>query len=386
MEHRLTTSKPAIACSRETFRLACLLAIAALLASVGPAYAAPAPADPTGDWPLWAYGVTTPPQPGDRAQPQGAPGPRLRPDIPRDDQLRPLRLEGSQVTYTMVELDDWQHTPDWFPEQHGPVPSAIMRGPASLGEQTRACGFCHRLQGGGRPENAPVFGLPVSYFLRQIQDFRAGRRHSSDPRKPNVPTMIAVAAALSDEEARAVAEFWSTQRGGPHVRLIETERAPPTRLHGNLFVRTSEELTEPLVDRIVEVPEDLTRSGGLDDPRSGYVAYVPVGSIDQGRTIVRTGLRAGADTQPVTTPCTACHGDTLMGFGDAPPIAGRSPSYLARQLHDFKTGARQGSLAAQMQPVVAGLGAEDMLVIAAYVASLPRFPGDASAAAANPGP
>jgi cytochrome c553 len=234
------------------------------------------------------------------------------------------------------------------------------------------------VEGGGRPENAPVFGLPVSYFLRQISDFREGRRHSSDPRKPNVPTMIAVASALSEEEARAVAEFWSTQRGGPHVRVIETERAPPTRLRGNLFVKTSEALTEPLVDRIVEVPEDLSRAHQLDDPRSGYTAYVPVGSIERGRTIVLTGIRPdGPDTSAVTTPCTACHGEVLQGSGDAPPIAGRSPSYIARQLHDFKTAARSGSMAAQMQPVVANLGANDMLIIAAYVASLPRYPGDA---------
>ena len=380
----MTHPKPAIAQRRLTVRLARFALTAALATIVPSLQAATAPPDGAGGWPLWAYGVMTPPEPGDSAKPQGSPGPQFRPDVPREDQLRPLHVDGSRVTYTSVELRDWQHTPDWFPEQHGPVPSAIARGPARLGDQTRACGFCHRLQGGGRPENAPVFGLPVSYFLRQIEDFRAGRRHSSDPRKPNVPTMIALATALSDEEARAVAEFWSTQRGGPHVRVIESERAPPTRLAGNLFVRTSDELTEPLVDRIVEVPDDMTSYRELDDPRSGFLAYVPVGSIEQGRTIVRTGLRAGASTQPVTTPCIACHGETLTGLGDAPPIAGRSPSYLARQLYDFKTGARHGSLAAQMQPVVAGLGPDDMLVITAYVASLPRFPGDAVAAAASP--
>jgi cytochrome c553 len=314
------------------------------------------------DWPLWAYGVITPPQPGDTAKPQSAPGPRFRPDLSREEQLRPLQIEGSSRRYTMLELSDWQHTPDWFPEEHGPVPIAISRGPVSLGDQTRACGFCHRIHGGGRPENAPVFGLPVAYFLRQIDDFRAGRRHSADPRKPNVPTMVALARALSDEEARAVAEFYAVQSGGPPVRVIESERAPPVRLHGNLFVKTSEFTSEPLSDRILEVPEDFGRSGSLDDPHSGYVAYVPVGSIARGRTLVEHG----------PLPCATCHGGDLRGSGDAPPIAGRSPSYIVRQLHDFKTGARSGSLAVLMQPVVADLGSGEMLAISAYLASLPR--------------
>lgn len=335
------------------------------------------------DWPLWAYGVTEPPKPGDMAVPQRSPGPWFRPDIPREEQLKPLHLDGSRVSYTMVELDDWQHTPDWFPEQHGPVPSAIARGPESLGDQTRACGFCHRLHGGGRPENAPVFGLPVSYFLRQIADFRAGRRHSADPRKPNVPTMIALASALSDDEARAVAEFWSTQDGGPHVRVIESERAPPTRLQGNLFVKTSEDATEPLVDQIVEVPEDDKRSGRLDDPRSGYVAYVPVGSIARGRTLAHTGRGTSSGAETVTLPCANCHGENLTGLADAPPIAGRSPSYIARQLHGFKTGARSGSMAVLMRPVVAGLSADDILVLAAYVASLPRSSEDPAVPSAS---
>jgi cytochrome c553 len=317
------------------------------------------------DWPLWAYGVTTPPQPGDTAKPQGAPGPRFRTDLSREEQLRPLQIEGSSRRYTMLELSDWQHTPDWFPEEHGPVPVAVSRGPESLGDQTRACGFCHRIHGGGRPENAPVFGLPVAYFLRQIEDFRAGRRHSSDPRKPNVPTMTALVRALSDEEASAVAEFYAAQSGGPPLRVIESERAPPVRLHGNLFVKISEDASEALADRILEVPEDFEKSGKLDDPRSGYVAYVPVGSIARGRTLVENG----------PLPCATCHGGDLTGSGDAPPIAGRSPSYIVRQLQDFKTGARNGSLAALMQPVVADLGPDEMLAISAYLASLPRTSG-----------
>ena len=328
------------------------------------------PIPPARDWPLWAYGITEPPKPGDVAVPQRAAGTWFDPALPREEQLQPVTLEGSSVSYTRVELNDWQHAPDWFPDTHGPVPAAITRGPASLGDATRACGFCHRIHGGGRPENAPVHGLPVAYFLRQIEDFRAGRRHSSDTRKPNIPTMAALSRALSDEEARAVAEFWAAQDGGPRWRIVESELVPPTKLRGNLYVKTSETLSEPIGKRIVEVPEDHERLRRTDDPRLGYMAYVPPGSLARGRALAQNGGDPGAE-MPKTLACTMCHGDDLLGQGDAPPIAGRSPSYLARQLFDFKTGARNGTMAPLMKPVVARLDADDMLAISAYVASLP---------------
>ena len=348
------------------------LAIVAVIGVGGvPAHAAaPARSADVADMPLWAYGVLDPPKPGDTAKPQRAPGPWLDPAIDHDEQLKPLHIEGSGQSYTLFELNDWQHVPDWFPQTHGPVPRVIGHGPASLGAQARACGFCHRVLGGGRPENAPVFGLPVAYFLRQLDDFRGGPRRSSDTRKPNVPTMIGLAKAISDEEALAAAEYWAAQSGGPHLRVIETAKAPPAKPEGNLFIPTAEARTESLVGRILEVPEDPAKSGRIDDPRSGFVAYVPVGSIARGRKI------AGADGQPKESTaasalaCVTCHGARLRGMGDAPPIAGRSPSYIVRQLYDFKTGARNGTMSALMKPVAEHLTTSQMTDVAAYIATL----------------
>ena len=53
-----------------------------------------------------------------------------------------------------------------------------------------------------------------------------------------------------------------------------------------------------------------------------------------------------------------------------PALAGRSPSYIVRQLYDMRHGMRNGQWAALMKPVVAGLSEEDMVAIAAYTASL----------------
>jgi cytochrome c553 len=109
-----------------------------------------------------------------------------------------------------------------------------------------------------------------------------------------------------------------------------------------------------------------------DNPHVGYMAYVPVGSIERGRGLVAASS-AGAQTAalPAAQSCTACHGANLHGLGPAPPLAGRSPSYLVRQLYDFKTGARDGSLAPLMKPVASRLSTQQMTDIAAYIASLP---------------
>jgi cytochrome c553 len=109
-----------------------------------------------------------------------------------------------------------------------------------------------------------------------------------------------------------------------------------------------------------------------DDPRVGFVAYVPPGSIERGRVLAETGRRMGEAGDPVTIPCGTCHGPGLRGLGDAPPLAGRSPSYLARQLHGFRSGARNGTMAGLMKPVVANITAHDMMELTAYLASLPH--------------
>ena len=71
-----------------------------------------------------------------------------------------------------------------------------------------------------------------------------------------------------------------------------------------------------------------------------------------------------------TIPCANCHGPDLKGVGPVPGIAGRSPSYIVRQLYDFQQGVRAGSASDLMKPTVAKLAQEDMISLAAYIASL----------------
>jgi len=101
----------------------------------------------------------------------------------------------------------------------------------------------------------------------------------------------------------------------------------------------------------------------LRDGHAHFVAYVPLGSLQKGRALVAVeNGKAGS--------CTMCHGDDLRGLGPVPRIAGRSPSYIVRQLYDFQTGVRAGGWSPLMKPVVEKLSLDEMISLAAYAASL----------------
>jgi cytochrome c553 len=42
-----------------------------------------------------------------------------------------------------------------------------------------ACGFCHRADGPGGPENTDLAGLPKSYFIQQMAEYKRGARVTS---------------------------------------------------------------------------------------------------------------------------------------------------------------------------------------------------------------
>ena len=73
--------------------------------------------------------------------------------------------------------------------------------------------------------------------------------------------------------------------------------------------------------------------------------------------------------QGKTTPCVTCHGLDLMGVADVPPIAGRSPSYIVRQVWDIQQGTRNGAAVQLMKQAIVNLNGEDLVSIAAYVSS-----------------
>jgi cytochrome c553 len=268
-------------------------------------------------------------------------------------------VPGSSVALTVDQTRDGYNVPDWHPDGHPPMPEIVAHGRKP---EFRACGYCHLPNGFGRPENATIAGLPADYIAQQIADFRSGARRSSEPKMGPPIAMVEIAKAIPDADVGVAAVYFSSLRLKSWIRVVETDTVPKTHVAGSMLVPDAGGGTETLGDRIIETPENLAQTE-LRDAGSGFIAYAPVGSVHKGTELVTTGA-AGK-----TTACGICHGQDLRGLGPVPPIAGRSPSYIVRQLVDFQNGTRNGQWSALMKPVVAKLTVSDMVSIAAYAAS-----------------
>jgi cytochrome c553 len=300
-----------------------------------------------------------PPPGSEPATPAGGRGRGRAGGPPRQPDTSVKHVPGSTQALTLAQIRNYWDVGDWFPNEHPPMPDVVVHGRQP---HVRGCAMCHMPSGQGRPENAPVAGQPYAYIVQQLHDFKAGLRTSAEPRKGNTAQMIEAATDMTDDEIKAAAEYFSSLKWTPWIRVVETATVPKTRLAGNVFFPIADAGTEPIGNRIIETPEDAERFE-LRDPHSGFIAYVPPGSIQKGAALVASG---GGKT----TPCGVCHGPDLKGLGPVPALAGRSPSYIVRQLFDIQQGTRHGTWSPLMKPVVEHLTQDDMLAIAAYAASL----------------
>ena len=95
------------------------------------------------------------------------------------------------------------------------------------------------------------------------------------------------AKAMTDDEMKQAAEYFSSVRWRPHVRVVETKLVPKTQIQGELFIPTGEEgAVEPIGNRIIEVPTDVEQNQVLRNSRGTWIAYVPVGSIKKGQGLI----------------------------------------------------------------------------------------------------
>ena len=115
------------------------------------AFVTPAQVQP--DRPAWAY-VVRPPDYKDPVD---------------DGSLR--HVPDSSKAWTLTQLRDFFFAPDWHPGDHAALPEVVAHGRKP---ELFACGFCHRADGPGGPENATLAGLPEVYIVQQMADFRSG--------------------------------------------------------------------------------------------------------------------------------------------------------------------------------------------------------------------
>ena len=119
----------------------------ALLAAL-PALAAAA------DNPDWAYPVTPRPEP--------------------HDNLVLKQVPGSSKPYTQAQIDDPFNPPDWFPDEHPPMPPIVATGgtqPAGAPARNAICRRATAIR-----NRSSIAGLPARYLIRQMAAFKNGDR------------------------------------------------------------------------------------------------------------------------------------------------------------------------------------------------------------------
>jgi cytochrome c553 len=274
------------------------------------------------------------------------------------DSVTPLHVPGSQAAFTEAQVNDVFFVLDWYPASHPTMPDVVARGrkPSVI-----ACAYCHLADGAGRPENAMLAGLPAVYIMAQLADMKSGARRAAaggtDINVVPALRMAAVARAATSDEAEQAAHYFTSLRPRQRGQVVERTEVPKTVVGRGLYLPAPGGGVEPLGQRLIEIPEDAERHE-RHDPYVAYVTYVPPGSIAHGHTLA-------------TTVCMTCHGNDLRGVGPTvPPLAGRSPSYLLRQLLAFKSGTRSSTAGAPMRAVAATLSLDDMIAAAAYAGTL----------------
>ena len=279
------------------------------------------------------------------------------PGLPSPDPNKIVRVPGSDKQYTEQQVAGPFSPPDWFPNEHPPMPPAVADGvkPAVF-----ACDLCHLPTGAGHPESSSLWGLPPSYFLRQMADYAAGKHKG--PRKG---AMTAIAKAISLEDDRAAAEYYAGLKATPGWdKVVEQAMAPKSAVgEGNMRFATPGGGKEPIGERIIVLPQDEEQARARN-PHFGFIDYVPPGSIAKGKRLAEGG---GGKT----VACAICHGPGLRGgLGEVPSIAGRSTIFIVRQLMDMKSGRRVGAWSSLHDAVDANLDTGDIIALAAYVTSL----------------
>ena len=245
----------------------------------------------------WAYAIT--------------PGPA--PPAAVDDGTRHT-LPGSDRQFTLDQIRNRMGPADWYPGDHPGMPPIVAVGREAAA--IWACSLCHYPNGKGRPENASVVGYPKEYFIQQMYDFKNGLRESAEPRKPNTPLMTGFAVAMTDEEIRAAADYFSSMRWTPWIEVVETDTVPKTRIAGGMHLKLegAEAGTEPLGQPHRRVTRRRRAHGALAQSALGLHCVRPRGSVARGEALAKSGKNGVA-------ACTICHGENLGRPRDGAELA-----------------------------------------------------------------
>lgn len=185
------------------------------------------------------------------------------------------------------------------------------------GKGAAPCMACHGADGGGQAAagNPRLAGLDAAYLQKQLDDFASGARSN--------PVMQPTATALSDDERKAMATYYSK----------------------------------------------LPLPAALSHPVAGMPAADSRGAV----------LAMRGDWSHDVPGCVQCHGPAGSGVGASfPPLAGQPASYIEAQLKAWQAGTRHNDPLQLMQHLSAGLSAQDIQSVAAWFAAQPVTTAEAT--------
>lgn len=204
-----------------------------------------------------------------------------------------------------------------------------------------ACASCHGVQGEGNADIGfpTLASLPREYFVKQIEDFRSGKRTS--PIKTPYDERLNNAEILRSEDPDAIADFYAHWMIGVAKGISIHDAKAAAGYYASL-------------DRT-----DLQAKAG--NPRPVDPEVIAVGKE----------LAINGDWDRDIPPCFKCHAVDGVGVEPwFPPLAGQHPAYIVRQLKAWKNGARANDPLGLMKTLSENLTDDEIHAVAAYLATL----------------
>ena len=189
------------------------------------------------------------------------------------------------------------------------APSAPAAPPSVEEMAAGICAGCHGADGNSIiPMNPILAGQKAEYITKQLLDFKA---NGEQPPHRNSPVMSAMVAALTQEDAQKLGEYYANQK------LV------PSQIPGE--------------ENLLEMGKILYHGGNIEN-------QVPA--------------------------CAGCHGPTGSGIPPRyPALAGQHKDYTMNQLGLFNSGER-GNDNGVMQKVVSRMNPQEKRAVSEYIATL----------------
>ena len=141
-------------------------------------------------------------------------------------------------------------------------------------------------------------------------DMKNDLRKSADPRKNNTNNMINFAKAMTPQEMQEAADYYASMKWTPWIKVQEVAQVPKMRSQAGMWLplEGANAGMEPIGMRVIEMPDNVEQVEKMRSARTGFTAYVPVGSVAKGQPLVMNG-----DPARGIVACTVCHGGDLHG-------------------------------------------------------------------------